>query len=233
MRTSIRTHNGPYRRPGSIHPSATIPASISPCRRALLRHIESTYMPVRNLLSSAARVAAIAVMLAAGSAYADDYADVSQLLKTGKAPQALKKADEYLAKNSRDPQMRFLRAIALTNDNKTEDAITAFRQLTEEYPELPEPYNNLAVIYARQGELDKARAALESAVRNNPNYAVAYENLGDIYARLAYQAYAQSRAKGGRPAALNPKLKQLKELLQPTAAAPTPAPLAPAAPAQH
>lgn len=172
-------------------------------------------------------------MLAAGSAYADDYADVSQLLKTGKAPQALKKADEYLAKNSRDPQMRFLRAIALTNDNKTEDAITAFRQLTEEYPELPEPYNNLAVIYARQGELDKARAALESAVRNNPNYAVAYENLGDIYARLAYQAYAQSRTKGGRPAALNPKLKQLKELLQPTDAAPTPAPLVPAAPAQH
>ena len=162
-------------------------------------------------------------MLAAGSAYADDYADVAQLLKTGKAQQALQKADTYLSKNSRDPQMRFLRAIALTNDNKTEDAIAAFRLLTEEYPELPEPYNNLAVIYARQGELDKARGALESAVRNNPNYAVAHENLGDIYARLAYQSYAQSLAKGGRPAALNPKLKQLKELLQPAAAS-TPAP---------
>ena len=190
-----------------------------------MRRTESTYMPVRNLLSSAARVAAVAVMLAAGSAYADDYADVAQLLKTGKAQQALQKADAYLAKNSRDPQMRFLRAIALTNDNKTEDAITAFRLLTEEYPELPEPYNNLAVIYARQGDLDRARTALESAVRNNPNYAVAHENLGDIYARLAYQSYAQSLAKGGRPAALNPKLKQLKELLQPAAAlAPAPAP---------
>ena len=190
-----------------------------------MRRTESTYMPVRNLFSSAARVAAVAVMLAAGSAYADDYADVAQLLKTGKAQQALQKADAYLAKNSRDPQMRFLRAIALTNDNKTEDAIAAFRLLTEEYPELPEPYNNLAVIYARQGELDKARGALESAVRNNPNYAVAHENLGDIYARLAYQSYAQSLAKGGRPAALNPKLKQLKELLQPAAAS-TPAPAA-------
>ncbi|MEX8191498.1 tetratricopeptide repeat protein [Comamonas guangdongensis] len=172
-------------------------------------------MPVRNLFSTAARVAALAAMLAAGSAYADDYADIAQLLKSGKAQQALQKADEYLAKNSRDPQMRFLRAIALTNDGKTEDAIAAFRQLTEDYPELPEPYNNLAVIYARQGELDKARAALEAAVRNNPNYAVAYENLGDIYARLAYQAYAQSQAKGGRATALQPKLKQLKELLQP------------------
>ena len=182
-------------------------------------------MPVRNLWKKTARVAAVAVMLAAGSAYADDYSDVAQLLKSGKAPQALQKADEYLAKNSRDPQMRFLRAIALTNDNKTEAAIIAFRQLTEEYPELPEPYNNLAVIYARQGDLDKARAALEAAVRNNPNYAVAYENLGDIYARLAYQSYAQSLAKGGRAAALNPKLKQLKDMLQSSAA------IAPAAPA--
>ena len=188
-------------------------------------------MPVRNLLKKTAQVAAIAVMLAAGSAYADDYADVAQLLKNGKAPQALQKADEYLVKNSRDPQMRFLRAIALTNDNRTQEAIGAFRQLTEDYPELPEPYNNLAVIYARQGELDKARGALEAAVRNNPNYAVAYENLGDIYARLAYQSYSQSLAKGGRAAALNPKLKQLKDMLQPAAAGAPAAAAQPVAPA--
>ena len=188
-------------------------------------------MPVRNLLKKTAQVAAIAVMLAAGSVYADDYTDVAQLLKNGKAPQALQKADEYLVKNSRDPQMRFLRAIALTNDNRTQEAIGAFRQLTEDYPELPEPYNNLAVIYARQGDLDRARSALEAAVRNNPNYAVAHENLGDIYARLAYQSYAQSLAKGGRPAALNPKLKQLKDMLQPAAAGAPAAQAQPAAPA--
>ncbi|PIG00006.1 tetratricopeptide repeat protein [Comamonas sp. 26] len=188
-----------------------------------MRRTESTYMPVRNLLSTAARMAVVAVMLTAGSAYADDYSDVAQLLKSGKTQQALQKADTYLAKNARDPQMRFLRGIALTNDGKTEDAITAFRLLTEDYPELPEPYNNLAVIYARQGDLDRARSALEAAVRNNPNYAVAHENLGDIYARLAYQSYAQSLAKGGRPAALNPKLKQLKDMLQPAASVAAPA----------
>ena len=197
-----------------------------------MRRNESTYMPVRNLFNTAARAAALTVLLTAGSAYADDYTDVAQLLKTGKTQQALQKADTYLAKNARDPQMRFLRAIALTNDGKTEDAITAFRQLIEEYPELPEPYNNLAVIYARQGDLDRARAALEGAVRNNPNYAIAHENLGDIYARLAYQSYAQSLSKGGRPANLNPKLRQLKEMLQPTAAAASSATPAPSAVAQ-
>ena len=202
-----------------------------------MRRTESTYMPVRNLFSTAARMAVVAVMLTAGSAYADDYSDVAQLLKSGKTQQALQKADTYLAKNTRDPQMRFLRGIALTNDGKTEEAITAFRLLTEDYPELPEPYNNLAVIYARQGDLDRARSALEAAVRNNPNYAVAHENLGDIYARLAYQSYAQSLAKGGRPAALNPKLKQLKDMLQPAAsvAAPAtgPAAVQPTQPAQR
>lgn len=182
-----------------------------------MRCTESTYMPVRNLFRSAVSLLALSAALAAGSAYADDYADIAQLLKTGKTQQALQKADAYLAKNARDPQVRFLRAIALTNDGKTEEAIAAFSLLTEEYPELPEPYNNLAVIYARQGELDKARSALEAAVRNNPSYAVAHENLGDIYARLAYQSYAQAQAKGGRVKDLRPKMKLLQQLLQPAA----------------
>lgn len=186
-----------------------------------MRCTESTYMPVRNLFRSAVRLLALSAALAAGSAYADDYTDIAQLLKSGKTQQALQKADAYLAKNARDPQMRFLRAIALTNEGKTEDAVTALRQLTEEYPELPEPYNNLAVIYARQGELDKARGALEAAVRNNPDYAIAHENLGDIYARLAYQSYAQAQAKGGRVKDVRPKMTLLQQLLQPaTATAP-------------
>src|SRR2546425_9737176 len=64
-----------------------------------------------------------------------------------------------------------------------------FTKLTQDYPELPEPYNNLAVIYASQGQYEKARAALEQSIRTHPSYATAYENLGDVYAKLASQAY--------------------------------------------
>lgn len=202
----------------------------------MLRRTESTYyMPVRNLMSSAVRLTALSAAMAAalmcGSARADDYTDIAQLLKNGKTEQALQRTDTSLAANPRDPQMRFLRAVALTNLNRTEDAVAALRQLTEDYPELPEPYNNLAVIYARQGELEKARAALENAVRNNPDYAVAHENLGDIHVRLAYQSYAQARAKGGRAANLQPKMKLLKEVLQLSTTAAKPAPPAASAPA--
>lgn len=202
----------------------------------MLRRTESTYyMPVRNLMSSAVRLTALSAAMAAalicGSARADDYTDIAQLLKNGKTEQALQRTDTFLAANPRDPQMRFLRAVALTNLNRTEDAVAALRQLTEDYPELPEPYNNLAVIYARQGELEKARAALENAVRNNPDYAVAHENLGDIHVRLAYQSYAQARAKGGRAANLQPKMKLLKEVLQLSSTAAKPAQPAASAPA--
>ncbi len=133
-----------------------------------------------------------AALLAPLAGRADDYGDVSQLLRNGKLPDALARADQYLAGKPRDPQMRFLRGVILTESGKTADAITAFTKLTEDFPELPEPYNNLAVLYAGQAQFDKARAALEMAIRTNPSYATAHENLGDVYAKLASQAYTRA-----------------------------------------
>ncbi len=77
----------------------------------------------------------------------------------------------------------------LSEQGKTADAINIFQKLTEDYPELPEPYNNLAVLHAAAGNFDKARVALERAIRTNPTYATAHENLGDVYAKLASQSY--------------------------------------------
>ena len=78
------------------------------------------------------------------------------------------------------------------NPGQPAQAIATFTKLTEDFPELPEPYNDLAVLHAAQGDYDKARAALEMAIRTNPGYATAHENLGDIYARLASQAYCKA-----------------------------------------
>lgn len=175
-------------------------------------------MPARNALSRALRLLTLAAVLGTGAAHADDYAEVNQLLRSGKTAEAIARADSYLAGNARDPQMRFLKGVAQTDAGQTAEAIATLTQLVEEYPELAEPYNNLAVIYAGQGDLDKARAALEMAVRNNPTYAVAHENLGDIHARLAYQSYARSLELEPRAAAhVRPKLTQLRSLLQPAA----------------
>jgi tetratricopeptide (TPR) repeat protein len=88
-----------------------------------------------------------------------------------------------------------------------------YTDLTHDYPDLPEPYNNLAVLHAAQGDYDQARAALEMAIRVKPDYAVAYENLGDIYANMAARAYnkAAQLDRGNKTAPV--KLKQVTELL--------------------
>ena len=173
----------------------------------------SSYLRPQSLL----RLLVVSGFVASGLAHADMYGDVSNLTKSGKTVEAVAKADQYLASNPRDPQMRFLKGVAQSKAGDLESATTTFTQLIEEYPELPEPYNNLAVIYASQNELDKARNALETAVRNNPGYAVAHENLGDIYARLAHNAYAKSIQLGDSNRALRLKMSTLTEILQPAA----------------
>lgn len=163
------------------------------------------------------RLLALSGLLLTGAVHADVYGDVSSLAKSGKTAEAIAKADQYLGSNPRDPQMRFLKGVAQSQAGDLTAATATFEALIEEYPELPEPYNNLAVIYASQSQLDKARSALEMAVRNNPNYAVAHENLGDIYARLAHDAYQRSLQLHGNNRALQLKLSTLTEMLQPRA----------------
>jgi len=164
---------------------------------------------IRNSLGLAVLAAAL---LAAGGARADEYGDVNQLLRSGKMAEALNKADQYLAAKPKDPQMRFLKGVVLTESGRTPEAIAVFQKLTEDYPELPEPYNNLAVLYAGQAQFDKARAALEMAIRTNPSYATAHENLGDVYAKLASQAYSRALQLDSANTAVQPKLALIREL---------------------
>jgi Flp pilus assembly protein TadD len=151
------------------------------------------------------------------AAFADDYTDVNRLAGAKQYDQALAKADQYLAAKPRDPQMRFLRGVVLAESGKRVQAIEAYTQLTQEYPELPEPYNNLAVLYAQQNEYGKARDALEGAVRANPNYATAHENLGDVYAKLAGESYAKAQQIDPANASAPPKLALVRQLLSPVA----------------
>ena len=146
----------------------------------------------------------------------DDYAPVLQMLRNGRTADALDRADRYLAARPRDPQMQFLRAQALANGGRTADAITAYQQLTQEYPELAEPHNNLAVLYASQNQLESARAALEAAIRNNPTYATAHENLGDILLRLAAQSWNRARQLDPALTSVGPKLAAARGLIEAT-----------------
>lgn len=158
-------------------------------------------------------------LLGAPAAHADEYTEVNRLISAKQFPQALASADKYLATSPRDPQMRFLKGVIQGETAKTAEAMESFSQLNRDYPELPEPYNNLAVLYAGLGEYDKAREALTMALRLNPRYATAHENLGDVYARLASQSYSRALQFNTGNAALPPKLALANQLLLPAAQA--------------
>ncbi|HJW57084.1 MAG TPA: tetratricopeptide repeat protein [Burkholderiaceae bacterium] len=180
------------------------------------------------------RILAISGLLAtlfAGPAAADEPADVSRLLKAGQLGDAITKADAFLAQHPRDAQMRFLKGVILTEQNKSAEAIGVFTKMTEDFPDLPEPYNNLAVLYANVGQYDKARLALDAAIRTNPAYATAYENLGDVHAKLASQAYDKALQIDSGNATAKSKLTLLRSLMVAGSVAPKGATVATRAPA--
>ncbi|MDH4233905.1 MAG: tetratricopeptide repeat protein [Gallionella sp.] len=154
-----------------------------------------------------------AMLLSASlTAQADDMQDANQLFKQGQHGQALDKVNGYLANKPKDAQARFLKGLILTEQDKAADAIRIFSALTSDYPDLPEPYNNLAVLYAGQGQYDKAKQSLEMAIRTHPSYATAHENLGDIYAKMASQAYDRALQLDRGNAATQTKLAMIKDL---------------------
>ncbi|MGC1176069.1 tetratricopeptide repeat protein, partial [Polaromonas sp.] len=191
---------------------------------------KSAYLSTQAL-PTALRWLALAAALFVTAAHADDYADVNALVRSGQLPQALAKADQYLAAKPRDPQMRFIKGVIQTEAGKPNDAIATFTKITQDYPELPEPYNNLAVLYAGQNQFDKARAALEMAIRTNPSYATAHENLGDVYAKLASQAYSKALQLDGGNSAVPPKLALIRTLFNAEPKAQKPATATPPPPA--
>ncbi len=174
----------------------------------------SSFTPI-SLLRLLPVTFALTAALFAVSVHANDVDDINTLLKAGKQAQALAKVEQALASKPRDAQLRFLKGVIQTELGKQQDAIGTFTSLTQEYPELPEPYNNLAVLHANGGQFDKARAALEMAIRTNPSYSTAHENLGDIYANLASQAYSKALQLGGSTTTLQPKLTLIRELFAP------------------
>ncbi len=153
----------------------------------------------------------LALQLRVGLA-ANEYEDASKLFRQGNHSGALAKIETVIAGNPRDARARFLKGLILTEQNRSADAIKIFSALTEDFPELPEPYNNLAVLYASQGQFEKSRKSLEMAIRTHPSYAIAHENLGDVYAKMASEAYDKALQLDGSNAAAQTKLALIKDL---------------------
>ncbi len=152
-------------------------------------------------------------------ARADEFTDVQRLYESGQAAAAMQLADKYLSTAPKDPQMRFLKGVMLVNAKRQMEAIALFQKLIEDHPDLAEPYNNLAALYAASGDYARARATLEQALKMSPGYATAHENLGDVYAALAAQSYSRALKFDSLNATALSKLAVVRGLYKPATAA--------------
>ncbi len=209
--------------PVAVNPSHTTPTEM-PLRR---RGIVLTLMQI-PLAATLAVVAPLAVPTAQAQSTVivpaqpnNDFQEASILYRNGQFDSALVRVEAWLKTRPKDARGRFLRGMIFAQQRKMDDATRIYLELTQDYPELPEPYNNLAVIYADQGDFDKARTLLESAVRANAAFSAAHENLGDIHARLAAQSYEKALKLDANNKAVSAKLKAVNDLLPVRATPPT------------
>ena len=124
---------------------------------------------------------------------------------------ALVEIDLLLEFSPNNHNLLFLRAVTLTKLEKKDLAIETYNSLIEKFPNLPEPYNNLAVLYAEQNRLLEAKEVLEKALQTNNSYSIAHINLGDVYTRMASDAYRKAFELDKSPVANN-KLQLINEL---------------------
>lgn len=163
-------------------------------------------------VSTIVSLAVLAGALPAAAADWDAHA-VGQDLSQGQGAPALTAANARLAAHPDDPQARFFKAMALAETGDIAQAIDIYEALGRQYPQRARVWNNLGILYARAGQLDKARGALVQALDVEPDYAVAEQNLGDVYVALARRAYGQAASQHADDSALRHKADVLSRLV--------------------
>jgi Flp pilus assembly protein TadD len=136
---------------------------------------------------------ALLAALASAPVRAEDLASAQRLWLAGQRAQAVEQVEQALTRTPDDLQLRFALGVMRMELGERDKARGIFTRLTQDFPDLADPYNNLAVLHAAAGELDEAQAALEQALRLQPEHAQAQENLGDVLLRLALRAYQRAQ----------------------------------------
>ncbi|MCL2309913.1 MAG: hypothetical protein FWC42_06520 [Proteobacteria bacterium] len=134
--------------------------------------------------------------------------------------EALTTVEAMNKERPREPQAQFLKTIILMELGRDDEAKRELLTLVADYPELPEPHNNLATLYARKGQYDLARRELELALTAVPDYGIAHANLADLYLQQAIEHYrrAAALAKNSKDSkALLTRAETIQTMLAPTA----------------
>jgi tetratricopeptide (TPR) repeat protein len=137
-------------------------------------------------------------LLVSGMAFAAD--SMQQLIEQKQYAQAVQAGEQILRQTPNHASTRFLTAYAHQMTGETDKAIKMYQALIRDKPELPEPRNNLAMIYLGKGDYDQASQLLISAINTNISYSIAYANLSQVYKGIASESYRRAVSQSDAPA---------------------------------
>lgn len=135
---------------------------------------------------------------------------INGLINSGRHQAALSeinkvfKSTGYIESPGEDVQLRFLEARAYSGLGQYQTALERYKDLNSKYPELPEPYNNLAALQIHLGLLDEAYESLSMAITLRPDYGFAQRNMAMVHLLKAQQSFeiaAKQRVAGAAEAA--------------------------------
>jgi Flp pilus assembly protein TadD len=174
-------------------------------------------MPLLSLRLRFAHAAVTGLLLLSCSAWvqanSEANSEVNALLTQGDFSAALARVDKALSANPRDASLRFVRGVVLMDMQRSSEAMAVFEALSQDFPELPDPFNNMALLHVRAQRLDAARLSLETALRNDPQHRTARANLGLVHLMLAAKMWEQLAAQAPLEAPLQNKLNAVRALI--------------------
>jgi len=125
---------------------------------------------------------------------------IQSLIEQGDVSAAVNKMRQLVKGEPENYQVWFLLGVNQAEQGQYDDAIESFHHVIKLQPLLAEPHNNLAVIYNETGNFRSAVDELEMSLTLKPGYLTAQENVGDLYVKLAADAYRKVLAKKQNPA---------------------------------
>ena len=137
-------------------------------------------------------------LLSSSTAFAAD--SMQQLIVQKQYAKAIAAGEKILQQTPDHATTRFLTAYAYQMTGDTDKAIKSYEDLIRDHPGLPEPRNNLAMIYLDKGDYDQASQLLVSAINTRISYAIAYANLSQVYKGIASEAYRRAISQSSEPA---------------------------------
>ena len=121
-------------------------------------------------------------------------ASVAKANESGATKQPLTQPDSQPERSTPSAEAidNFNNALTLMTQGRPDEAIAVYEGLIKAFPQFPQPYNNLASVFASLGNLERAESLLRQGRELDDRYRLLRKNLGSLLIHRASRIYRQA-----------------------------------------